>query len=71
MTESDRIEYKLELTPDVDLEEEAVAFLNKCEGGVLYFGIDKHGVAVGCRCGHVEDQGSTKKQHLAVCHGSF
>lgn len=49
MTESDRIEYKLELTPDVDLEEEAVAFLNKCEGGVLYFGIDKHGVAVGVK----------------------
>lgn len=49
MTESDRIEYKLELTPDVDLEAEAVAFLNKCEGGVLYFGIDKHGVAVGVK----------------------
>ena len=39
MTESNRIEYKLGLTED--LEKEAVAFLNYQEGGVLYIGVDK------------------------------
>ena len=43
MTETDRIEYKRELSPDIDLEEEAVAFLNRREGGILYIGIDKAG----------------------------
>ena len=46
MTETDRIEYKRELSPDIDLEEEAVAFLNRREGGILYIGIDKTGYAV-------------------------
>jgi len=41
MTETDRIECKRELSPDIDLEEEAVAFLNRREGGILYIGIDK------------------------------
>src|SRR5690606_28875870 len=44
MTETNRIEYKRELTKDVDLEKEVIAFLNYHEGGVIYIGIDKHGV---------------------------
>ena len=49
MTETDRIEYKRELSPDIDLEEEAVAFLNRREGGILYIGIDKAGNPVGVK----------------------
>ncbi len=45
MTENNRIEYKQELTND--LEKEIVAFLNAHEGGILYIGIDKSGNAVG------------------------
>lgn len=41
IAESNRIEFKLELTND--LEKEAVAFLNNQEGGVVYIGIDKSG----------------------------
>ena len=47
MTETNRLEYKLELTKDLDLEKEVVAFLNYHEGGVIYIGIDKHGVVQG------------------------
>lgn len=43
--ETNRIEYKQQLTDD--LEKEAVAFLNCREGGVIYIGIDKTGRAVG------------------------
>ena len=39
--ETNRIEYKQELTDD--LEKESVAFLNYLEGGVLYIGIEKTG----------------------------
>jgi len=49
MTETDRIECKRELSPDIDLEEEAVAFLNRREGGILYIGIDKLGNPVGVK----------------------
>ena len=49
MTETDRIEYKRELSPDIDLEEEAVAFLNRREGGILYIGVDKAGNPVGVK----------------------
>lgn len=49
MTETDRIEYKRELSPDIDLEEESVAFLNRREGGILYIGIDKLGNPVGVK----------------------
>ena len=49
MTETDRVEYKRELSPDIDLEEEAVAFLNRREGGILYIGIDKFGNPVGVK----------------------
>ena len=49
MTETDRVEYKRELSPDIDLEEEAVAFLNRRGGGILYIGIDKKGNPVGVK----------------------
>ena len=45
MTESNRIEYKQELT-DL-LEKEVIAFLNYPEGGVIYLGINKRGKVVG------------------------
>jgi len=45
MTENNRIEYKQELTDD--LEKEVVAFLNAQVGGILYMGINKTGKAVG------------------------
>lgn len=41
MTETNRIEYKRELTDG--LEKEVIAFLNYREGGILYIGIDKEG----------------------------
>ena len=47
MTETNRIEFKRELTRDLDLEREVVAFLNYREGGVIYIGIDKEGKPVG------------------------
>ncbi len=46
-TETNRIEYKLALTPDLDIEKEVIAFLNYQEGGLIYIGIDKHGDVVG------------------------
>ena len=45
MTESNRIEYKQELTDG--LEKEVVAFLNYSDGGVLYLGVDDSGKTVG------------------------
>jgi ATP-dependent DNA helicase RecG len=45
MTETNRIEYKQELTDD--LEKETIAFLNYHEGGVMYIGINKKGEVVG------------------------
>jgi ATP-dependent DNA helicase RecG len=45
MTESNRIEYKRELSDG--LEREVVAFLNYHDGGIIYIGIDKQGKAVG------------------------
>lgn len=47
MTETNRIEYKRELTEDIDVEKEIIAFLNYHEGGILYIGIDNDGKAVG------------------------
>jgi hypothetical protein len=44
-TESNRIEYKRELTDN--LEREVVGFLNYRDGGVIYIGIDKEGYTVG------------------------
>jgi ATP-dependent DNA helicase RecG len=45
MTETNRIEFKQELTDN--LEKEVVAFLNYREGGLIYIGIDKQGKTVG------------------------
>ena len=47
MSETNRIEYKIELTPELDIEKEIVAFLNYKEGGYIYIGIDKEGSTVG------------------------
>ena len=47
MLETNRIEYKAELTKDLDLEKEVVAFLNYHEGGLVYIGIDKTGKTLG------------------------
>ena len=47
MTETNRIEFKRELTRELDIEKEVVAFLNYREGGIIYIGIDDSGVAVG------------------------
>jgi ATP-dependent DNA helicase RecG len=43
--ESNRIEYKRELTDG--FEREAVAFLNYRDGGVIYLGIDQDGSVFG------------------------
>jgi predicted HTH transcriptional regulator len=43
--ENNRIEYKQQLTND--LEKEATAFLNYHEGGVMYIGIDKTAKPIG------------------------
>ena len=45
MTETNRIEYKQQLTDS--LEKEVVAFLNSREGGILYIGINNQGIEVG------------------------
>ena len=47
MTETNRIEYKRELTSELDIEKEVVAFLNYKEGGYIYIGIDKDGSIMG------------------------
>ena len=45
MTETNRIEYKRELSNG--LEKEVIAFLNYREGGIIYIGIDKEGSTYG------------------------
>ena len=47
MSETNRIEYKQELTPELDIEKEVIAFLNYKEGGYIYIGIDKTGAVIG------------------------
>ncbi|WP_026905549.1 RNA-binding domain-containing protein [Pedobacter glucosidilyticus] len=47
MSETNRIEYKQELSKEIDIEKEVVAFLNYKEGGIIYIGIDKFGVSIG------------------------
>ena len=49
MTESNRIEFKRELTRDLDIEKEVVAMLNYREGGIIYIGIDDNGKPVGVK----------------------
>lgn len=45
MTETNRIEYKQQLTDS--LEKEVIAFLNYAAGVAIYIGIDEQGEAVG------------------------
>jgi predicted HTH transcriptional regulator len=47
MSETNRIEYKQQVTKD--LEKEVVAFLNYPEGGIIYIGIDKSGTVLGVK----------------------
>lgn len=47
MIESNRIEFKRELTRELDIEREVVAFLNYREGGILYIGVDDDGRPIG------------------------
>ena len=49
MTETNRIELKRELTDELDIEKEVIAFLNNREGGIIYVGIDKDGTVVGVK----------------------
>ena len=49
MSETNRIEFKQELTEKLDIEKEVIAFLNYHEGGIIYFGIDKNGTIIGVR----------------------
>ena len=49
ITETNRIEFKRELTHELDLEREVVAFLNYREGGIIYIGIDDKGNSVGVK----------------------
>ena len=44
-SETNRIEYKRQLSDDLEIE--AIAFLNYHEGGVIYIGIDKTGKIIG------------------------
>ena len=46
MIETNRIEFKRQLTRDMDIEKEVVAFLNYREGGIIYVGIDDKGKPV-------------------------
>ena len=47
MIETNRIEFKRELTRELDIEREVVAFLNYREGGILYIGVDDDGRPIG------------------------
>ncbi len=49
MIETNRIEFKRELTRELDIEKEVVSFLNYREGGIIYIGIDDNGNAVGVK----------------------
>lgn len=45
--ENQHIELKRDLTDEVDLEKEVIAFLNTREGGKIYIGIDNTGSVIG------------------------
>lgn len=49
MIETNRIEFKRELTRDLDIEKEVVSFLNYREGGIIYIGVDDNGKPVGVK----------------------
>ena len=62
MSETNRIEYKQELTPELDIEKEVIAFLNYKEGGYIYIGIDKTGTVIG-----VDDTDSCMLKLKDIC----
>ena len=47
MNENNRYEYKGELTSEVDIEKEVIAFLNYNKGGYIYIGVMKDGTTIG------------------------
>ena len=70
--ESNRVEYKRELTDG--FEREAIAFLNYRDGGVIYIGIDKHGSVVGiadCDAVQLAIKDRLKNNILPSCLGLF
>ncbi len=72
MTESNRIEYKRELT--ASLEREVVAFLNYHDGGVIYLGIDDDEAVVGvqnCDAVQLAIKDRLKNNILPSCMGLF
>ena len=72
MTETNRIEYKKELTDSI--EKEVVAFLNYRDGGNIYLGIDDSGKVVGIdNCDEVQlkIKDRLKNNILPSCLGLF
>ena len=72
MTESNRIEYKQELTPSI--EREVIAFLNSHDGGIIYLGIADDESVVGVpRCDTVQlaVKDRLKNNILPSCLGLF
>lgn len=72
MPETNRIEYKRELNPDVDIEKEIIAFLNYHEGGLIYIGIDKQGEILGVSDidgDMLKIKDRIKKQHFTISDG--
>jgi predicted HTH transcriptional regulator len=72
MKESNRIEFKRQLSDD--LEKELVAFLNYREGGKLYIGIDDDGNAIGVRdldAVQLKIKDRLKNNILPSCMGLF
>jgi ATP-dependent DNA helicase RecG len=72
MTESNRIEYKRELT--ASLEREVVAFLNYHDGGIIYLGIDDDESVVGvqnCDAVQLVVKDRLKNNILPSCMGLF
>lgn len=47
LKETNRVEFKKELSAKVDLEKEVIAFLNTTEGGFVYIGVNDEGKPVG------------------------
>lgn len=74
MSETSRVEYIQELTEQLDVEKEAIAFLNSHEGGIIYFGVNKKGTVIG-----IKDQDGDmlklkdriKNNNLPYCMGLF
>ena len=70
--ESNRVEYKRELTDG--FEREAIAFLNYRDGGVIYIGIDKDGSVMGvadCDAVQLAIKDRLKNNILPSCLGLF